>query len=181
LKNQPPDSSQSALIARPEAIRFLGWFLGLVAVYYILTAIPWVDRYVIYPVLEFSAGGASKMLNLVGYPTRVIGVIIQGPDFSVAVRRGCDPLEPIVLFTAAVLAFPGPWRPKLWGVAVGVVFFYSLNLVRILSLYLTGKSNPSWFDSLHQEWWPALFIFSAVLLWLAWLWRLRAFQRQAHA
>jgi len=37
-----------------------------VTVYYGLTVIPWVDRHLMYPVLEFTAAGASKLLNLLG-------------------------------------------------------------------------------------------------------------------
>lgn len=168
-------------MARLKAIRFVGVFASLVAAYYVLTAIPWIDRYAIYPVLEHSAGGASKLLNLFGSHTILNGVTIQGPEFAVAVRRGCDPLEPIMLFSAAIVAFPGPWRPKLWGMTVVVVLFYSLNLVRIISLYLTGQRKSGWFDSLHQEWWPALFILSAVLLWFVWLWRQQRGNQQHHA
>ena len=154
---------------RKEAIRFLGLFASMVAVFYILTAIPWVDRHLVYPVLELTADGASALLKLMGSQNTVKGVVIQGGDFSVAVRRGCDPLEPSMLFCAAVIAFPSAWRPKLLGMTVGVVFLFCLNLTRILTLYWSGKNHSGWFESLHQEWWPALFIVCALLLWLAWL------------
>jgi exosortase H (IPTLxxWG-CTERM-specific) len=157
------------LPARRDALRFLGWFAAIVTVYYGLTVIPWVDRHLMYPVLEFTAAGASKLLNLFGCPTTLKGVVIQGSDYAVAVRRGCDPLEPIMLFCAAIVAFPSVWRPKLWGMTVGGTFLYSLNLARIASLYLLGRRQSAWFYSLHQEWWPALYIVSAILVWLVWL------------
>ncbi len=157
------------LPVRRDALRFLGWFMVIVAVYYGLTVIPWVDRCLIYPVLEFTANGASKILNLFGCHTTLKGVVIQGPDFAVAVRRGCDPLEPIMLFCTAIVAFPSSWRPKLWGIAAGSILLYSLNLARIVSLYLLKRSQSAWFYSVHQEWWPALFIVIAILLWFVWL------------
>ena len=158
-----------ALPARRDALRFLGWFAAIVAVYYGLTVIPWVDRYLIYSVLEITAAGSSKLLNLLGCPTTFKGVVIQGSDFAVAVQRGCDPLEPIMLFCAAIVAFPSAWQLKLGGMAAGGGFLFILNLVRIVSLYLLGRCRSPWYYSLHQEWWPALFIVIAMLLWLLWL------------
>jgi exosortase/archaeosortase family protein len=74
-----------------------------------------------------------------------------------------------MLFGVAVIAFPAPGRRKFWGVAAGAVILFCLNLARLISLYLTGKARVSWFYARHQEWWPALFIFAAVAMWLAWL------------
>ena len=166
----PPSGGRLAELAGPgKGARFLARFGILVAVYYLLTALPWVDRHVLYPVLELNARGVSALLNLLGHETTHQGIAIHGPRFSVAVRRGCDPLEPIMLFGAAVLAFPGAWKGKFWGLAAGSLFFCGLNLVRILTLYLAGQSQAAWFDTLHQEAWPALFILLAVLLWAAWL------------
>src|SRR5271168_2334217 len=98
-----PEPSVPVTSRRPDPprkgmLRFLGIFLGIVVVYYSLTLSPWVDAHAIYPVLKASARGTSTLLDLGGVKTTVDGVIVHGPDYSIAVRRGCDPLEPIVLF-----------------------------------------------------------------------------------
>jgi exosortase/archaeosortase family protein len=96
--------------------------------------------------------------------------LVQGPDFGVVVRRGCDPLEPIVLFGAAVLAFPAPIPKKLWGLAAGSSILFVVNLIRVASLYVAGRTHTVWFETIHQELWPAFFIVFAVVLWCLWLW-----------
>lgn len=169
-RHRPPTARAGAAACdRSGVLRFLAVFLGCVIVYYALTLVPWVDRHLLYPVLELTAHSASALLNLIGAATSVRGVVVQGADFAVAVRRGCDPLEPILLFSAAVLAFPAPLKFKLGGWLLGAPLLFALNQVRITSLFLAGRARLSWFYPLHQEWWPALFIFAAVVLWLVWL------------
>lgn len=164
-----PRRSQDRVAGRKAVRRFLLIFLGLVGCYYGLTLIPWVDANVLYPVLVFSAQGSSFLVNLTGDQTTVQGVLVQGSKFVVAVRRGCDPLEPIALFGAAVIAFPASWKRKVCGLAIGAALLFMLNLVRIGSLYLLGKSKSTLFETLHLELWPAFFILVALSLWVLWL------------
>jgi exosortase/archaeosortase family protein len=153
----------------PLALRFLALFLSILACYYVLTLSPFVDRYLIYSTLEWTADAASRLLNFAGRTATVHGVTIQGPDFAMRIQRGCDPLEPIILFGAAVIAFRAPLRKKLPGVLVGGLALFALNLIRILSLCWTIQNYPGWFETVHQEWWPALFILSALVLWVVWI------------
>jgi exosortase/archaeosortase family protein len=149
--------------------RFIIVFLLVVGGYFGLSSLEWVDREVVLPVLKVSAAGASWLLALIGVVTQTDGVLVKGPEFSVAVRSGCDPLAPIALMSGAMLGFPASWRQRLLGMVGGGVILFGLNLVRVASLYLTGRAHSSWFYSLHQEWWPAAFIVIALLLWWVWL------------
>lgn len=149
--------------------RFLCTFLCFIAAYYSLTLIPWVDRTVLYPVLELTAHSSSFLLNLADEGTTTRGIVVQGSGFAVAVRRGCDPLEPIVLFGAAVISFPAPWKRRVQGFAVGAVILFVVNLVRIDSLYWLGKHKSPFFETAHLELWPAFFILISLTLWFFWL------------
>jgi exosortase H (IPTLxxWG-CTERM-specific) len=155
---------------RPEsARRFLLIFLGTVAAYYALTLSPWVDAHLLYPVMTASASASSVLLHILGIKTTVAGVVVSGANFSVAVRRGCDPLEPMVLFAAGVLGFPAPWRCRLAGMFIGWIILFGLNLVRLASLFLLGAEKSPWFDGLHLWGWPAGYILCALALWVVWL------------
>jgi exosortase H (IPTLxxWG-CTERM-specific) len=158
---------------RKDMLRFLAIFLALVAAYYALTLSPWVDAHVLFPVMKASARGASATLGALGVRTTAKGVLVQGPRYAVAVRRGCDPLEPIVLFVAGVIAFPAAWRQRLPRLVGGAFFLFGLNLVRIDSLYLLGAKQSPLLDSFHLAWWPAFFILCALALWVLWLLSLR--------
>ena len=149
--------------------RFIVVFLLVVGGYFGLSSLEWVDRELVLPVLKVSAAGASWLLSLIGVVTQTDGVVVKGAEFSVAVRSGCDPLAPIALMSGAMLGFPSSWRQRLAGMLGGAGILFGLNLVRVASLYLTGRAHSNWFYSLHQEWWPAAFIVVALLLWWAWL------------
>ena len=152
-----------------QARRFLLIFLWIVAAYYALTLVAWADRNVLYPVLKLSAQASSLLLNLTGESTSTKGIVIQGATFAVAVRRGCDPLEPIALFGAAVIAFPAPSRRKAMGLAIGAALLFTLNVLRIVSLYWLGRHKSVWFETVHLELWPAFFIIVSLSLWVLWL------------
>lgn len=149
--------------------RFIVIFLLVVGGYFGLAAVPWVDQAIVLPVLKFSASGAAGLLALFGVAAQSEGVLVKGREFSVAVRSGCDPLAPIALMSGAMLGFPSNWRKRWIGILSGAVVLYGLNIVRIASLFLTGRARSSWFYSLHQEWWPAFFIVVALLIWWGWL------------
>lgn len=154
---------------RSVMLRFLGIFLATVAAYYSLTLSPWVDANMLYPVMKASARGTSSLLSFLGVKTTVEGVVVSGPGYSVAVRRGCDPLEPIVLFAAGVMAFPAPWRRRIPALVVASAFLFGMNLVRLVSLYLLGARKSPMLETFHLWCWPAFIIISSLVLWVLWL------------
>jgi len=85
-----------------------------------------------------------------------------------AIRRGCDAVEPTWLYCAAVLAFPAPFFRKFLGVLAGIILLQALNLVRIVTLYWIGIHLPAFFNSAHMEIWPTIFIITAITLFVGW-------------
>jgi exosortase H (IPTLxxWG-CTERM-specific) len=164
-----------------SAQRFLVIFLCGVAVYYLVTLIPWVDRNILFPVLQLTAQACSFLIGLSGDHTTVSGIVIQGPTFSVAVRRGCDPFDPIALFSVAVIAFPAPRKWKVLALALGGFLLFTLNVVRVFSLYWLGRSKSAFFQTIHLELWPAFFIMVCLSLWVLWLIWLRRGIRPQYA
>ncbi len=118
--------------------------------------------------LEVNAWASNFILNLLGQGTHVSDVTIRSSSFAIAIRRGCDAIEPTWLLCAAILAFPGTWRRKLVGMTIGMVLLQGLNLVRIVTLYWIGSRFPALFPSAHLEWWPAFFIVTAIGLFVGW-------------
>jgi exosortase H (IPTLxxWG-CTERM-specific) len=145
-------------------------FGGLIVLLYALLALPIADR-LLYQYLRANAWLSNGILNLLGQGTHVSDVTIASTSstFAIAIRRGCDAVEPTWLLCAAIVAFPGPWKRKLAGMLAGIVALQVLNLVRIVTLYLVGRSfSQSIFDSMHLEVWPALFIVVAIALFVGW-------------
>jgi exosortase H (IPTLxxWG-CTERM-specific) len=153
--------------AKAPVFLFALKFGGLIALLYAVLATPVADR-LLYHYLEFNAWLANGLLVLLGEGTRVSEVTIHSPGFAIAVRRGCDAVEPTWLLCAAILAFPASWRYRMAGIAAGVALLQALNLVRIVTLFLVGEHLPTFFHPAHLELWPAIFILAAILLFGGW-------------
>jgi exosortase/archaeosortase family protein len=80
----------------------------------------------------------------------------------------------MLIFLAAVLAFPAPWKWRLGGLVLGILAIQAINLVRVVSLYLTGVYFPRIFDASHTVIWQTVVILFGVLLWVFWANRLPA-------
>ena len=88
---------------------------------------------------------------------------------SLAIVRGCDGTEVLILFAGAVLASRlRPWRRRLVGVAAGALALSAANVARICSLYYVGVHAPSSMELWHLELWPLILILFAVGLFLLW-------------
>jgi exosortase H (IPTLxxWG-CTERM-specific) len=96
------------------------------------------------------------------------GTIISNSRFAVNIRNGCNGIEAMLIFLAAVLAFPAPWRSRLTGLALGILAIQLVNLVRVVALFLTGVYFPKLFDTSHTVIWQTVVILSGVLLWIYW-------------
>jgi exosortase H (IPTLxxWG-CTERM-specific) len=149
-------------------IRFVFTFGLLLVVFYGFLATPYADR-ALYVYLRGNAIFSSAILNALGEPTRVTGLAITSPRFSVLIQRGCDAVEPTWLFCAAVLSYRAALVRKMIGMLAGAIVLQALNVVRIVSLYWIGGHWPGVFNAAHLEWWPVVFILAAILLFTGWM------------
>jgi exosortase H (IPTLxxWG-CTERM-specific) len=154
--------------ARVPALRFVATFGLLLAGFYAAILLPVSDR-AFYVLLCATARMANAVLCVLGQHTVVSDVTIRSAHFAVSIRRGCDALEPAWFFCAAVLAFPGHWKRKPAGLALGVGAIFGLNLVRIVTLYFIGLYLPAFFPTAHLEVWPLLFVLATLVLWISWV------------
>jgi len=150
--------------------RFFGIFLGLMILFYYVFYVNIYENFLEQYITHTNAVIGSTLINIFGYGTAVDGALIQG-DFIMNVKRGCDAIEPIGLASAIILAYPTVIKNKLRGVLVGVGVLLLINLVRIVTLYMTGIHFPKFFEMMHLEVWQFIFIILAVLysiLWIRW-------------
>jgi exosortase H (IPTLxxWG-CTERM-specific) len=153
-------------------ITFLVLFVLLLGGSFTLISVNWVNDHVVEPFTAGIAQVSGATLDLLGQDVHQQGTILRGRRFAVNIRNGCNGVEAMLIFLAAVLAFPAPWKARLAGLAVGVVAIQALNLVRVVALYLTGAYFPSWFNASHTVVWQTVVILFSVLLWILWANRL---------
>ena len=77
---------------------------------------------------------SEKLISLLGMSVSAQGKFLQLSHAVMEVKFGCNGLEAILLFVAAVLAYPASWKMRAAGIFVGSALLQLFNLVRIAVL-----------------------------------------------
>lgn len=158
-------------------ITFLAAFLLLLTAGFTLISLTWVNDRVVEPFTAGVAQASGAVLKLLGQDIRMQGSMIVSERFSVNILNGCNGVEAMLIFFAAVVAFPARWGARLAGLALGLAAIQLINLLRVVALYLTGAYLPRFFDTSHTVLWQTLVILAGVLLWIFWAGRFAAPRR----
>jgi exosortase/archaeosortase family protein len=127
--------------------RFDNWLSINIAV-----ASAWLLR-----VFGFTASVSSGSLLLMdGLPA-----VVVGPP--------CNGLVLYAMFTGFIVAFPGPWRPKLWFIPLGVIALYLLNIVRVGALALNHHYAHQSVDFNHHYTFSFVVYGCICALWMQWV------------
>lgn len=161
-------SPETAASNRRRSLWFLARFLGLLVLFYLAIANRPVNDAVIVPFTAGIASVSGGILNVLGERVEVAGTEIRAPGFAVNIENGCNGVETALLFVSAVLAFPAPWRRRLFGLLFGFLAIQALNLVRVVTLFWIGLHRPALFNSSHTVLWQSLVVLFGVLIFLLW-------------
>ena len=142
---------------------FLLKFVALLIVFEVPLFLAPVDAYVVRPLSALIAATAGRILGVA-----VNGTIMSSPCFAVNIQNGCNGLETVLFLIAAVLAFPATRAQKAIAVAIGIVLIQTINLIRVVTLYLVGCYRPQWFASFHLAVWQTIVFATAVLFFAGW-------------
>ena len=173
--SRPPDppsgpvESRSWFATHGRDLRFLVVFATLMGLYYVATTTATMKERFFPWYLQFNAQASVGILNACGYEdVKVSRTSLSSSKGTISVERGCDAVEPTALFAAAVLASPVAFATKLPAVVAGALVLAVVNIVRIISLFLSAAHWRKAFDLLHLDVWQAAFIFLSLLLWALW-------------
>jgi len=155
-----------------QELTFLVLFVLILGVGFTLIAWNPVNDHVIEPFTAGIARTSGFVLSAIGQGTTMDGTVIRSPRFAVNIQNGCNGVEAMIIYFAAVLAFPAPWKSRLLGLLFGFVAIQLVNLVRVVALFLTGVYLPELFDSSHTVVWQTIVILAGVLFWILWANRL---------
>jgi len=149
-------------------LTFLILFVVLLGGGFTLISLNGVNDHVIEPFTAGIARASGATLGLLGQNVTMEGTMIRSSRFAVNIRNGCNGVEAMLIFLAAVLAFPASWKSRLTGLALGILAIQLVNLVRVVALFLTGVYFPRIFDTSHTVIWQTVVILFGVLLWIFW-------------
>ena len=144
--------------------------MGFVLLFSILVRVDevWLDGAAADALTERAARVVSLVLLLCGADVHGDGSMIVYHDSTFRIVSDCTGVEFVGLFTAAVLAFPSPWRARLAALAVGWPVLGVLNVVRMTTLIYVGAHFPSVLDYGHLYVWPAVLLATTLMMWLIW-------------
>jgi len=147
--------------------RFAFVLLGSLAVFYSLASTAWFRERIFDPVLGFEARLSAFVAAGLGLDAHADARTIRSGEFLIELQRGCDALEPAVLFALAVIASPASMPHKMTGILAGTLALFGLNVVRIVSLVAVSARRPKAFELVHMEWQVA-FVLIGIVAWAAW-------------
>ena len=169
VPSQPPVPESGSFWHRNRReLQFLILFVVLLGGGFSLISLNWVNDHVIEPFTGGIAHASGATLNLLGQEVTQTGTILRNRRFAVNIRNGCNGVEAMLIFLAAVLAFPASWKSRLTGLTLGILAIQLVNLIRVVALFLTGIYFPRIFDTSHTVIWQTIVILFGVLLWIFW-------------
>ena len=104
-----------------------------------------------------------------GRDVHVDDTTIIGPGFAMEIVRGCDGIEPVAIYVAAVVVSPVPIVARFLGAIIGTIALITINWFRLVMLYFVGAYWRSAFDVIHESIWQAVFIGLAIVFWAIWV------------
>jgi exosortase/archaeosortase family protein len=178
---EPDPAAEKAARARQakrSLLRFLFTFLALAGLSYVLYNPAILQGTPLFPPLVGAIDGftgliaqaACGVLNLLGGDVQVSGTRLFSAEGGVNIRRGCDALLPTALFLSAVIAFPSPFWPKIWGATAGILLLQCINLLRVITLFYLQAHGSEWiFEVMHEDVWQLIFIALAMVCFMFWI------------
>jgi len=169
-KKSSPETNKSGGIwtTHRQEIRFLLTFVLILGGGFTLLSWTPVNDNIIEPFTSGVATAGGHALNAIGQDITRTGTIVRNSRFAVNIRNGCNGVETMIIFLAAVVSFPAGWKARGIGLVLGLVAIQIVNLIRVVALFLTGVYFPKFFDSSHTVVWQTIVILFGVMLWVFW-------------
>lgn len=124
--------------------------------------------------LVFLAGG---MLRLLGYEllpdpfldnNRYLGV--QGGS-HLWIGDPCNGVSIFAVYLIFLIAYPGPWKHKLWYALLGVLSIHVINAIRVAALCIIVSIDYEMLNFNHDYVFYVVVYGWVFLLWIIWVWR----------
>jgi len=152
------------------AYRFVLLFLPYLAFVSILYPLV-VEHYfgIVQAFIEATAAIEYGIFAIFSDDVELNDKLVHFNGFAVKIIDECTGIYEMLIFGAAVLAFPTTWAKRGVGIAMGCPLIYLFNIVRIAMLIVVGRYWPAAFDFMHLYFWQGTMIIWIVSIWLLWI------------
>lgn len=153
----------------PWALVKIYIFFGLGLVFFFaLFAQDFFFTSVMEPFTVFVTLCSSLILNVFGAWTSASGTHLSSSDYGINVVYGCNGAFATAILLSGIIAYPSRIKEKLMGVLIGIPAIFAINQVRVISLFLLGRSYPDVFEEAHVYVWQPIIIIFAIFVWDFW-------------
>lgn len=161
---------------RKKFLGFIAKFIAIVAAYYLIVL--FLSEELFYPYVNATAYLSSLLIRIFYDAVTVSGNFIGSGTSYISLSFGCEGTEPLVIFLAAMVAFPIKYKYKLIPLLSGIGILYFLNLIRVLGLFVVNVNIPDIFVEVHEIYFPILFIiFAFIQFFISLKWSLKISQK----
>jgi len=155
-------------------------YLGVLGFFYPKVSLRYADT--MRWMAEATASAEYHVFKLFTDSITLDGELVVFDGFSVEIIEECTGLYEVLIFTAAVLAFPTTLVKKAIGIGLGAPILYAVNVLRIGFLMVVGRYDPKSFDFMHLYFWQATLILMITSVWLLWIFKVVRYEGvPAHA
>lgn len=112
---------------------------------------------------------STHLIELIGINVSSSGAFLHLNSAIMEVKFGCNGLEAILLYCAAVLAFPASWKDRILGIIIGSTLLQVFNLIRITILAWVLEYQRDIFDVMHEYITQSIMIVIAFVIFLIYL------------
>ncbi len=114
------------------------------------------------------AKSVAFVLKIFGIAAHSTEAQVKLPGFSFTIIYHCAGIFGMMIYAAAVIAYPARMLEKVIGLVVGGFGLYSINTVRMAVLGVIGMKWRAHFDFYHEYLWQGIFIIFVIGFWILW-------------
>jgi len=177
-KRRKKDKNEAKKGLNPIIKFCLLFFILLVAITVIYFSL---DRYLEKPLIMLEQSTAfltALILNLLGISAHLSARVISMNNLSIEVIAECTGLFEILIFLAAMTAYPADFRKKLLGALYGFPLLYGINIVRMVFISIIANRYPNTFEFLHLYFWQIGMILIILGVWVWWIQKIVKYERK---
>ena len=141
--------------------------LGIAAILYIILTGKFF--FIVEALMRLTAAIDGLLVDVFSSDVLVADKLVIFGGFTVKIIEECTGIYEMLIFSAAVLAFPTTLKKKAIGIVLGLPLLYVFNLARILMLLVVGRYQYSLFEFMHLYFWQVTLILMIASAWLLWI------------
>jgi len=151
---------------------FLFKLLGLYIAWYIVYEL-WLhpNETIDVIVVKQTLGFSKKILECLGYDIFTNGNRMLGINNTSGLMMGdnCNGIALFALFSAFIIAFPGPVRKKIIFIILGIISIQLLNVMRVVTLAIIETYSYQLTQFNHTYTFTVIIYGYIFLLWILWV------------